>query len=267
MNGSNIAGSSLNNNNNNSSSDEEEDIGALYSLLPNRDATVRERWKYRIRRWIFYNMFVAFLVVMVQSPFMINDLGSWFWVIHMLYFDLDVTVTKNQQFVRFFHGCSFIGSFITGAMGSLVLAFEPSFINSRSAMNHRSIAAMWVIHSFTNYLPPFLHFFDLTYNYEALRKRHYILLPGSIPKHTRYSPTRKALYVAWMLLSPVAVAAVWFVLHLPPEYDVIHDYLSVVVPSLVVLDFLAGILLLVVLVVRPRSQYTPIADGVAPAKP
>jgi len=237
------------------------EVGAFYSILPIRDTAVKERWKYRLRRWVFYIMFAALMTLVLRFTFMINDLGSWFWVIHLLWFDLDVTVTKNQNFVRFFHGVSFIGAFITAAIGSLIIAFEPSFIQDRSNMQHRSEVEMWTVHSITNYIPPVFHIIDLFYNYEALRKRHYIMLPGTIPKHSHHSTFRQFMRVMWMFVSPVIVVVVWFILHFYPEYDAIANYFSVTVPALVVLDLLSGVLLLVILVIRPKTKYPPLLNG------
>lgn len=244
--------------------EEEEEVGAHYSILPIRSETVFERWKYRTRRFVFYSMFLAFLVLVMRIDFMVNDLGSWFWVIHLFYFDLDVTVTKNQRFVRFFHGCSFIGSFITAAIGSLVVAVSPDFIPDRSEEHHISMAFIWVIHSITNYLPPLFHGFDMYYNYEALRKRHYLqfVKPGTKSKPYRYSPLRQFGRMLWTMLSPVLVVAVWFLVPLHPEYDVIKEYFSVMIPALVVLDILSGVLFFVVLVVKPKvnSAYPPLLE-------
>lgn len=253
----------------NSAEDEEEDVGTFYSILPIRDTTVRERWKHRCRRTIFYAMFVGAVVIALQFEFMVNDLGSWFWIIHLLWADLDVTVTKNQNFVRFFHGPSFVGSFMTAAIGTLVLAREPLFIHNRSLARHRAGYQLWIIHSITNFLPPFLHILDLWHNYEALRKRHDFSTPWTpIPKDSARSPRlRQTIRMLWSFIAPLGIVIAWYYLHFHPddEYIVIENFpIAIYMPALVVIDALAWTLLLAVLTTRPKppitSAYTPIPD-------
>eukprot|EP00026_Physarum_polycephalum_P013457 Phypoly_transcript_13859.p1 GENE.Phypoly_transcript_13859~~Phypoly_transcript_13859.p1 ORF type:complete len:264 (+),score=25.28 Phypoly_transcript_13859:178-969(+) len=242
---------------------EDDEVGTRYSILPSRDTTVRERWKYRARRWTFYVMFAGIIIIALGFPFMVNDLGSWFWIIHLLWFDLDVTVTKNQDFLRFFHGPSFIGSFMTAAIGTLVIARNPYFIHQRSLVRHREVYQLWIIHSLTNFLPPFLHAIDLFYNYEALRKRHDFSSPCiPLPKVTAHSSLiRQLLRMIWTFLAPLGIVIAWFFVHFYPddEYIEIENFpIAIYMPALVVLDALAGILLLVVLISRPKPTYPPL---------
>jgi len=212
-------------------------------------------------------MLAATIVIALAFDFMANDLGSWFWVIHLLWFDLDVTVTKNQNFIRFFHGPSFIGSFITAAIGTLVLAREPYFLHQRSLVRHREVYQLWIIHSITNFLPPFLHAIDLFYNYEALRKRHDFSSPcTTLPKGTAHSPRiRQLLRMLWTFLAPMGIVIAWFYLHFHPddEYIVIENFpIAIYMPALIILDCLAGILLLAVLMTKP-TKYPPLIPATA----
>lgn len=242
--------------------EEDADVGMYYSILPIRDTTVIERWKYRARRWTFYCMFALLIIIVLKFQFMVNDLGTWFWVIHLLWVDLDVTVTKNQNFVRFIHGGSFIGSFIIAAVGTLILVREPNFIHSRAGLRHRQEYQLWIIHSITNFVPPFLHALDLYHNLPSLRKRHDISAPcRKLPKDSAHSsPLRQSIRALWMFVSPVAIVIGWFFLKEDPEYDVIHDFpLAIYMPALIVIDILAGILLLFCLFTR-TSKYPPLLE-------
>lgn len=70
--------------------------GTYYSILPDRRVAVKERWKHWWRRTVFYIMILLFTGGITVWGLLVADINIWFWLLHTLWFELDVTVSKNN---------------------------------------------------------------------------------------------------------------------------------------------------------------------------
>lgn len=75
--------------------DDDDDEMSYLSIIPDRSQAVREKWKYAFRRTCFYVFLGTVFGGTISFPFLITNLTVWFWIIYLLYFELDVTASKN----------------------------------------------------------------------------------------------------------------------------------------------------------------------------
>lgn len=75
--------------------DDDDDDDTYYSIIPDRTHTIRERWKYAFRRTCFYVFLGTIFGGTIAYPPIITNLTVWFWIIYLLWFELDVTLPKN----------------------------------------------------------------------------------------------------------------------------------------------------------------------------
>jgi hypothetical protein len=83
--------------------DDDDDEEAYYSIIPDRSQAIRERWKYAFRRACFYVFLGTVFGGTIAFPFIITNLTVWFWIIYLLWFELDVTVSKNSVSTLLIH--------------------------------------------------------------------------------------------------------------------------------------------------------------------
>ena len=80
---------------NSAEEDDEDEDDTYYSIIPDRAQAMRERWKYIFRRTCFYVFLGTVFGGTIAFPFIITNLTVWFWITYLLWFELDVTVSKN----------------------------------------------------------------------------------------------------------------------------------------------------------------------------
>jgi len=212
-------------------------VNARHSLLPDKITTTKERYKYWLRRSVFYALIVGMVVSVVRYPYVIQDVSTWFWLIHALWFDLDVTVSKNNRPVRFFHGASFVGSFLMAGLGTYFIAYNTETFEHRSKKEHETFATLMVIHCIACFLPPLLHVIDLSLNRENLKKCHVMILKTRVPRHSSH-PTffNQIIRVLWMFSSPLLILLAWVGLNFQSDYKLVDANYLFVVPSLFFID-------------------------------
>jgi len=236
----------------------EQNIGAYYSLLPDRNASVKERWKYWWRRAVFYLLILVFIAGIVAWHWLVQDMSTWFWLLQALWFDLDVTVSKNNKFIRFFHGVAFAGAFVSAVFGSMVIAFKPQFIHDRAITEEEKVAILWTTHCISNYLPVFLHLADLRLNKEQLKKRHYFTFKQ--PINSKASPASSSIHnqvlrVFWMLASPIILVLLWVLItKSPAQYEVMYNNKAVVVTAMLIADIISIVILVGTLTRRRKPM-------------
>merc|ERR1712137_62303 len=109
--------------------DLDDDDDTYYSIIPDRSHAIRERWKYTFRRACFYIFFGTVFGGTISYPSIITNLTIWFWIIYLLWFELDVTLPKNAFLVQVFHSLAFTGSFLICVLATLLMfVFNPNFI-------------------------------------------------------------------------------------------------------------------------------------------
>jgi hypothetical protein len=153
---------------------DDDDDDTYYSIIPDRSHAIRERWKYAFRRTCFYVFLGTVFGGAVAYPFIITNLTVWFWIIYLLWFELDVTVPKNAvsyyayiPLVYFFescvilvhvlHGLAFNGSFLICILATLLMfVFNPNFIAERAKKEDHSVVSFFSSPIFTSH-PRYSH--------------------------------------------------------------------------------------------------------------
>eukprot|EP01104_Vermistella_antarctica_P018461 TRINITY_DN6846_c0_g1_i1.p2 TRINITY_DN6846_c0_g1~~TRINITY_DN6846_c0_g1_i1.p2 ORF type:complete len:326 (-),score=85.13 TRINITY_DN6846_c0_g1_i1:1520-2464(-) len=189
--------------------------------------SIRETVSFVYRRFLFYFFVAYFSLATIDSalsfdkdycdfekcryetsvectngcPILITNLTFWFWAIHTLYFELELTHPKHTHLVRFFHGMSFNGSFMVMMMVVVLLIHNPSFIAERAKQEGLPLALMWGINIQIHFLPPILHIIDLLMALPQIRQRWKMSL-----KNSRVTTFLKTL---WFMASPLLVCLGW----------------------------------------------------------
>ncbi|GAM26924.1 hypothetical protein SAMD00019534_100990 [Acytostelium subglobosum LB1] len=156
-------------------------------------------------------MLTYFLVAVIMFPFLITNLTFWFWIVHVLWFDLDLSTNKNNQFVQLLHALSFVGSYIVMVTATVLLVIlNPDFIAERARLEHHSVAFAWALNILIHYVPPVILTADLLLSTEHIRKRHRIHLNyrgNNSRRSTRM--IRDALKVVWAYGAPIGLVGIW----------------------------------------------------------
>ncbi|EGG21860.1 hypothetical protein DFA_01746 [Cavenderia fasciculata] len=228
--------------------------GSLYySDLPIRSELQREKYRHWGRRILFYIHLAYFVTATVMFPFLITNLTFWFWLIHTLWFELDVTTNKNNIFIQLLHAVSFVGSYIVMITATILLVIlNPDFISQRAEMENHSVAFAWLLNVWIHYIPPILLTLDLFLHKEHIRKRHRITF-------NRNSPSKKVilkdtLKVIWAIIAPMGVCAAWMLAGYTPEnvYHVTNYSYTYLIPIMCATDVIFAVIFL--FIVKKRKD-------------
>jgi hypothetical protein len=204
-------------------------IKEINYIVPDRQDLLKEKLKYSWRRLIFY-VFFFFLVFNVSYyPDQTKDIGSWLWVAHTLWFELDVTMRRNGFPTRALHALSFCGSWIVAAYFVVLIANNPSYIDDNAQKFNRSPTVLWLIHIWIHWLPPVWSALDLFLHYDDLRTRHRFAFKGL----TGYKFYRFIGQLIWTFIAAPCLALVWYLLG--------HELAPAPMPWTVALPVLIGV--------------------------
>ncbi|EFA75711.1 hypothetical protein PPL_10764 [Heterostelium album PN500] len=227
-----------------------------YSELPLRDQIQREKYKHWARRILFYLQLAYFITATVMFPFLITNLTFWFWLIHTLWFELDITSNKNNIWIQMLHALSFVGSWIVMITATILLVIlNPDFIKSRAEKEHHSVVFAWLLNVLIHYIPPVLVTVDLFLHREHHRKRHRIIL--SKQRNTTRVWVKDSIKVIWAYCAPMAVVGIWLGVGFTPEnvYGVTNYSYSYLIPLMVVTDLVFATLFVYVVKKRQPDSY------------
>jgi hypothetical protein len=177
------------------------------------ELTKRERGGFVYRRVVFYIMLLYFCAATMKFPMLvryrgvwlqvssltlcmqITNLTFWFWAIHTLWFEVEVTYRRHSVLCSFLHGLSFCGAFDVFVLDTILLIYNPGLIAQRSQIEHLPIWVMWLLNAQLHWLPVILVCVDLYLSRSTLQRRHdwrvrppsafaFLQVPSRI--HTRY---------------------------------------------------------------------------------
>ncbi|KAF2075682.1 hypothetical protein CYY_002995 [Polysphondylium violaceum] len=233
--------------------------GSLYySDLPIRSHIQKDKYKHWGRRVLFYLLLAYFIAATVSFSFLIKNLTFWFWLIHVLWFELDLTTNKNNFFVQVLHSLSFVGSYVIMITSIILLVIlNPEFIANRAKIENHSIAFAWSQNILIHWIPPLLLTLDLVFHKEHIRKRHRIFFNKRRNNGNAKAWIKDFVKALWCIASPMVVVGIWFGSGFTIEsvYGVTNYNLSYLVPSMVVVDIILGVFLIYYIRKRDADTY------------
>ncbi|GAM18830.1 hypothetical protein SAMD00019534_020050 [Acytostelium subglobosum LB1] len=180
-----------------------------YSDIPLKREILHEKYRHWARRILFYLALGYFITATIMFPFLITNLTFWFWLIHVLWFELDLTTNKNNIFIQLLHAVSFVGSWIVMVTATILLVIlNPDFIAQRAHEEHHSVAFAWLLNVWVHYIPPILLTLDMFVFKEHIRKRHHIILSREHNTNRRMW-VQDVLKVVWAYLAPIGIVGIW----------------------------------------------------------
>ncbi|EGC37183.1 hypothetical protein DICPUDRAFT_77194 [Dictyostelium purpureum] len=229
--------------------------GSLYySDLPIKSQLQKDKYRHYGRKILFYLLLAYFITATVMFPFLITNLTFWFWLIHIIYFELDLTSSKNNIFVQIIHGLSFVGSFVVMVTSIILLVIlNPDFISNRAKIEHHSVAFAWSQNVLIHWVPPVLLSIDLFLHKEHIRKRHRLILKRSV----RRAWVKDIFKVFWCVFAPFVVVGAWFGagFTIDKVYGV-HNYnLTALLCSMGAMDVVVGIVFVYFIRKRDADSY------------
>ncbi|KYQ89657.1 hypothetical protein DLAC_09623 [Tieghemostelium lacteum] len=224
--------------------------GSLYySELPIRSSIQKDKYKHWGRRILFYLMLAYFITAITMFPFLITNLTFWFWLIHILYFELDLTTNKNNFFIQILHSLSFVGSFVVMITSIILLVIlNPEFIGQRAEKEHHSVAFAWLQNILIHWMPPMFVVVDLFLHKDHIRKRHRIILARDRGQSSTKSLVKDIIKVIWTVCGTMTIVGIWMSQFTIKEvYGVTNYNLSYLIPSMVVLNIIVAIIFLYII--------------------
>jgi len=226
-------------------------------ILPDPADVLKEIWKYAWRRAVFYVALLGLVAYISQFPRQLEGIFTWIWIANVLWFELDVTSTRNNVLIQLLHGFSFIGSFLGAILLCLVLLYLPNYVLTRpdSAGSSSPIMA-WLLTAWINFSPPLWATIDLYLHRSDLIQRHKLTLPPARDRPLKIA--RVVVQTTWLFLCFPLLTGIWLVLNSGKyQHEQIRDTIlenqSVFLPSLIISNFVIALVMLLVLRKVPKN--------------
>eukprot|EP01112_Ceratiomyxa_fruticulosa_P019383 TRINITY_DN6336_c0_g1_i1.p1 TRINITY_DN6336_c0_g1~~TRINITY_DN6336_c0_g1_i1.p1 ORF type:complete len:251 (-),score=22.71 TRINITY_DN6336_c0_g1_i1:18-770(-) len=239
---------------------QEEEEYVYIPILQDHKQLLKERWKFWLRKGLFYVLLTVNMMACIKFPFLITNLTTWFALVHVLWFELDLAQGRNSILIQFFHGMSFVGSYTICVLATLLIfVFNPGFLEERSKKEHHSVAIAWLLFAWSHWLPPILLSLDLYLNLDLLQRRHRLTMFRLLKEGQEVSKitmVRQTIRILVIIFTPIALISVWYLAGFTPQkvYDTTNLNYGIGIPVGLVTNILAGAVLVYFLKEIPNAQ-------------
>eukprot|EP00002_Diphylleia_rotans_P038426 TRINITY_DN8742_c0_g1_i5.p1 TRINITY_DN8742_c0_g1~~TRINITY_DN8742_c0_g1_i5.p1 ORF type:complete len:855 (-),score=82.78 TRINITY_DN8742_c0_g1_i5:517-3081(-) len=204
-----------------------------------------------LRKLCFYVNLILFTAVTSQKTKLLRDVGFWFWFLHALYFDIDITVERDAPITYVLHGMTFPGSFMV-LLQSLSYCLEvgwAEFVRNYSQEADISIEAGYLVVLGVHWLPAIFLICDLFSNQRFIAQCYKIRGPDD--------NWGLVWILIWCSVAAPGILYVWILtIDVQELYGSSHSA-SVVMFLAIFLCFLVGVAIIILLRGTVSGWMTP----------
>jgi len=168
---------------------------------------LKETFKFIWRRLVFYLGLISLIIYIKLYPQQMDEPYCWLWLVTILWYELDVTQSKNSFLIQALNGICFSSSFVS-TIGVIILCVRHgTFISDLNNMLGASLVRTWVIIAWISFLQPLWSILDIFLHRDDYILRHRFSLR---PSRNVFKYIRRSLLVLWWFLSLPILILIWY---------------------------------------------------------